>query len=119
MSPPCAGWPDSPAAGACRLTDRAGWRGAQSENQPCRAQPGGRDARRNRAPAVREGAARAQATFNTLVSAALNRQIKFKTTDKSIMAAGVTDAANKAVKKSKRRRSPLAVAWMSLQARGR
>jgi len=76
--------------------------------------------RQGRAPAAGvKGRRHAQATFNTLVSAALNRQIKFKTTDKSIMAAGVTDAANKAVKKSKRRRSPLAVAWMSMQARGR
>ena len=59
----------------------------------------------------------AQATFNTLVSAALHREIKFKTTEKSIMAADVTDAANKAVKKSRKQRSPLAVLWMSIQAR--
>ena len=57
-----------------------------------------------------------QATFNTLVSAALRREIKFKTTEKSIMAADVTDAANKAVKKSKKQRSPFAVLWMSIQA---
>ena len=57
-----------------------------------------------------------QATFNTLFSAALRREIKFKTTEKSIMAADVTDAANKAVKKSKKQRSPLAVLWMSIQA---
>ena len=59
---------------------------------------------------------RPQATFNTLFSAALRREIKFKTTEKSIMAADVTDAANKAVKKSKKQRSPLAVLWMSIQA---
>lgn len=58
-----------------------------------------------------------QATFNTLFSAALRREIKFKTTEKSIMAVDVTDAANKAVKKSKKQRSPLAVLWMSIQAR--
>ncbi|KAK9845258.1 hypothetical protein WJX81_001552 [Elliptochloris bilobata] len=57
----------------------------------------------------------AKATFNTLFSAAMHRQIKFKTTEKSIMAADVTDAANKAVKKSKTARSPLAVAWMNVQ----
>lgn len=60
-----------------------------------------------------------QATFNTLVSAALKREIKFKTTEKSIMAADVTDAANKAVvaKKGNRRRSPLTVLWTYMQAR--
>lgn len=60
-----------------------------------------------------------QATFNTLVSAALKREIKFKTTEKSIMAVDVTDAANKAVvaKKGNRSRSPLTVLWTYMQAR--
>jgi hypothetical protein len=38
----------------------------------------------------------AKATFNTLVSTVLKRKIKFKTTEKSVMAATVTDEANKA-----------------------
>ena len=65
---------------------------------------------------TRAGTPVTQATFNTLFSAALRREIKFKTTEKSIMAADVTDAANKAVKKSKKQRSPMAVLWMSIQA---
>lgn len=42
-----------------------------------------------------------QATFNTLFAQLAKREIKFKTTEKTVMAATVTDAANKAKTKKK------------------
>ena len=54
-----------------------------------------------------------QATFNTLGAALFKREIRFKTTEKSHMAANVTDSANKA--KSRKGKTPLRTAWTYVQ----
>ena len=54
-----------------------------------------------------------QATFNTLIAQLCKREIKFKTTEKTTMAASVTDAANKA--KSRVKRSWLRDAYVPIQ----
>ena len=54
-----------------------------------------------------------QATFNTLIASIMKREIQFKTTEKTVMAATVTDAANKA--KSRAKNSWTAAAWTPVQ----
>ncbi len=53
----------------------------------------------------------AKATINTIIAQIFSREIKFKTTEKSVMAATVTDLANKAKVKVKSQASPLGKAW--------
>lgn len=53
----------------------------------------------------------AKATINTIIAQIFSRDIKFKTTEKSVMAATVTDLANKAKVKVKSKASPLSKAW--------
>lgn len=55
----------------------------------------------------------AKACVNTLIAALLKRDIKFKTTEKTIMATTVTDAANKA--KAKLRNTAGHRMWMEIQ----
>ena len=57
----------------------------------------------------------AKATFNTLIAAIMKREIKFKTTEKTVMAATVTDQANKA--KSKGKKSWFRTVWTPVQVR--
>ena len=52
-----------------------------------------------------------KATFNTIVATLFSREIKFKTTEKSVMASTVTDLANKAKTTMKSKASPLRKAW--------
>ena len=52
-----------------------------------------------------------KATFNTIVATLFSREIKFKTTEKSVMASTVTDLANKAKSSVKSKTSPLRKAW--------
>ena len=54
-----------------------------------------------------------QATFNTLIASIMKREIQFKTTEKTVMASTVTDAANKA--KSRAKNSWAARAWTPVQ----
>lgn len=53
----------------------------------------------------------AKATINTIIAKLFQREIKFKTTEKSVMAATVTDLANKAKVKVKAKASPISKAW--------
>lgn len=53
----------------------------------------------------------AKATFNTVYATLAKREIKFKTTEKSVLSANVTDEANKAKVKSKKNASPARQAW--------
>lgn len=59
----------------------------------------------------------AKATFNTIISTIFKREIKFKTTEKSIMATTVTDMANKAKAKVKSKASPFGKAWTKVRCR--
>ena len=51
-----------------------------------------------------------KATFNTIIATIFNRAIRFKTTEKSVMATTVTDLANKA-KKLGRQNNFLRACW--------
>lgn len=53
----------------------------------------------------------AKATFNTIIATLAKREIKFKTTEKSVLSANVTDEANKAKVRGKKNASPLRRAW--------
>ena len=53
----------------------------------------------------------AKATFNTIIPTIAKREIKFKTTEKSILSNNVTDEANKAKVKNKKNASPMRRAW--------
>lgn len=58
----------------------------------------------------------AKATFNTIISALLNREIKFKTTEKSVLADTVTDQANKAKTNAKKKPSAMRKVWSKVGA---
>ena len=49
--------------------------------------------------------------MNTIIAQIFSRDIKFKTTEKSVMASTVTDLANKAKVKVKSSASPIRRAW--------
>ena len=53
----------------------------------------------------------AKATFNTIIATLAKREIKFKTTEKSVLSANVTDEANRAKVRNKKKASPLRQAW--------
>ena len=57
----------------------------------------------------------AKATINTIIAQILERDIKFKTTEKSVMAATVTDLANKAKVKVKSKASLLSRGWSKVR----